>query len=550
MTTTIADFAKHALGRWIDETIFELGRQLRWSYLPPLMVYFAAGVSALTAVVGTFFIKEYLGLSAAFLAGLAFWAGIPWALKMPLGHLIDIIWRWKSVLVFLGAALIALSLGIMYGLIAYTEQMARIMAIDVWYVTSALLAPSGYVIQDAVADAMTVEAVPTTDDDGKPYPEKAVKAMHTTMQTLGRFAIVSGLIAVSLLNILMFSGVENLSQPEKAEIYADIYLLAFAIPIISVAGVVLGAAIQRRRARRFREQGMSRERIEGLLFQPAEAVKPNWWLFGGSVAFVGLILTIGLGKVPFAQEIVFVGSMAIVLAILHRLVPELDPRDRKALFGTAVIIFVFRAVPLPGAGVSWFEIDVLGFDGQFLSVLSLITSLLALVGMVVLRPLIATRSIAYVVAVLTIAAGLLSLPNIGLYYGIHEWTAQWSNGVVDARFIAVLDTAIESPLAQISMIPMLAWIAKNAPRHLKATFFAVMASFTNLALSAASLATKYLNQIFVVTREVRDPPAGTVTTTADYSELGVLLITVSIVTVAAPLLVIFFVQSSAYRTQQ
>jgi hypothetical protein len=91
--------------RWIDATIFDLGRQLHWSYLPPLLVYLAAGVSGLTSIVGTFFIKEYLGLSAAFLAGLAFWAGIPWAMKMPLGHLVDLIWRRKAWLVYLGAAM-------------------------------------------------------------------------------------------------------------------------------------------------------------------------------------------------------------------------------------------------------------------------------------------------------------------------------------------------------------------------------------------------------------------------------------------------------------
>ncbi|MEO0865952.1 MAG: hypothetical protein AAFY39_15500, partial [Pseudomonadota bacterium] len=56
----------------------DLARQLRWSYLPPLMVYFAAGVSGLTSVVGAFFVKDYLDLSAAFIAGLAFWASLPW----------------------------------------------------------------------------------------------------------------------------------------------------------------------------------------------------------------------------------------------------------------------------------------------------------------------------------------------------------------------------------------------------------------------------------------------------------------------------------------
>ncbi|MDA1150229.1 MAG: hypothetical protein O2883_05495, partial [Proteobacteria bacterium] len=69
----------------IFQGLCELPKQLRWSYLPPLMVYLAAGVSGLTAIVGTFFIKDYLNLSAAFLASLGFWAGLPWALKMPLG---------------------------------------------------------------------------------------------------------------------------------------------------------------------------------------------------------------------------------------------------------------------------------------------------------------------------------------------------------------------------------------------------------------------------------------------------------------------------------
>ena len=121
--------------------------------------------------------------------------------------------------------------------------------------------------------------------------------------------------------------------------------------------------------------------------------------------------------------------------------------------------------------------------------------------------------------------------------------------MVDARFIAIIDTAAESPLGQVAMIPMLAWIARNAPAHLKATFFAVMASFTNLALSAASLGTKYLNQIFEVTREVRDPNSATVTVPADYSQLGPLLITVAVIGVAAPLLTIALVQRSRLRTR-
>jgi hypothetical protein len=98
------------------------------------------------------------------------------------------------------------------------------------------------------------------------------------------------------------------------------------------------------------------------------------------------------------------------------------------------------------------------------------------------------------------------------------------------------------------MIPMLAWIAKNAPSHLKATFFAVMASFTNLALSASSLLTKYMNEIFVVTREVRDQTTGQITTAADYGWLGWLLITVAAISVLAPLATVALVQRSPLKT--
>ena len=276
----------------------------------------------------------------------------------------------------------------------------------------------------------------------------------------------------------------------------------------------------------------------------------NWQILGGGLAFVVLSIALGTSSFTYAQEIVFGASLAIILYLIRQLTKSLDPKAARVLIGTATIIFVFRAVPLPGPGLTWFEIDVLEFDEQFLSILSLITSLLTLVGLIVLRPLMAHRSIAYIVALLTLAAGFLSLPNIGLYYGIQNWTAAHTAGVVDARFIAVLDTAIESPLGQIAMVPMLAWIARNAPPDLKATFFAVMASFTNMALSASSLGTKYINQVFTLAREAVDPVTGVGISAADYTQLGQLLIVVATITVVVPLLVVLVIQSSRFRTTE
>jgi hypothetical protein len=264
--------------------------------------------------------------------------------------------------------------------------------------------------------------------------------------------------------------------------------------------------------------------------------------------FVAFTLTVGLGQVPYSEEIVFAGSMAIVVFLIARITRELDAEGRATLLGTAAVIFVFRATPLPGPGLTWWMIDELGFDQHFLSVLSLIGSALTLAGMFLFRRFMAEHSIAYVVGFLTVAGFLLALPIVGMYYGLHEWTAAMTNGVVDARFIALVDTAIESPLGQIAMIPMLAWIAQYAPANLKATYFAVMASFTNLALSLSQLGGKYLNQIFVVAREVRDPVTKAVTVPADYGQLGDLLITQVLIGLALPFATILLIRLSRLRT--
>lgn len=536
---------------WIDRNILSLGREMRLSYLPPLMVYVAYGISGLTGIVGTFFVKDYLGLSAAFLAALGFWAGIPWALKMPIGHTVDLVWRWKSWLVGLGAGLLAVSLGIMALLIGEREAMTTILPAEIWYVLSVLLAPIGYVVQDVVADAMTVEAVPRVDDQGRPFDDQTCKLMHTTMQTLGRVAIVGGGIFVALINVYVFSGTEGLPQADLVRLYKSIYLMAMVIPVISVAGVGLAWWLKRRQMQRLLQEGFLPEQARQMVEVrdvESEPTKPNWWILGGSSAFVLFTLTVGLGGFPYREEIVFAGSMSIVLFLMSRLVQELEPDKRLTLVGTAAVIFALRAIPGPGPGSTWWMIDDLKFDQQFLSVLSLIGGIVALAGMFVFRRFMAERSIMYVVGFLTVVGTILSLPIVGMYYGLHEWTAGVTGGVVDARFIALVDTALESPLVQISMIPMLAWIANSAPANLKATFFAVMASFTNLALSFSQLGTKYLNEIFVVTREVRDQATDSIQTAADYSQLGDLLIAQLVIGLALPFSAILFAKLTKFKS--
>ena len=528
---------------WFNQNIMGLAREFRLSFLPPLMVYVAAGISPLTQIVGSFYVKEQLGLTAEFLAGLAFWAMLPWALKMPIGHLVDLLWKIKSGFVYLGALMIAASLSIMILLLGHTDAMVAIASAEAWFITSSLLAPIGYVLQDVVADAMTVEAVPSVNRNGSPLEPSVIRSMHTTMQLLGRLAIIVGGILVALLNVTLMSGVAELPEAEKSLAYLSVYQIGLLIPVSSILGVLAGSFIQRKTIRGLVRSGHTEDEAVTMTRVQSERPSVNWWILGGGLAFALLSISVGLADVSGAQEIVFVVSSAIILFLMSKLIKELDPKARQVLIGTAVIIFAYRAVPTTGAGTTWWMIDVLEFDQSFIAKLSVIASFLALFGMIIFRKFMAEKSIAYVIGALTIIGTLLMIPDIAMFYGFHYWTAQMTNGIVDQRFIAVIDTAMESPLGQIAMVPMLAWIANSAPQNLKATFFAVMASFSNLALSAAQLGTKYLNQLYTVAREVKDRDTGNIITAANYDELGPLFITVACIAISLPLAAIFLVKS-------
>ena len=532
---------------WMQQHMIAIRRDFHLSYLPPLMVYLAAGVSSLTAIVGTFFVKDYLSLSSAVLASLSFWIAIPWSLKMVFGHLVDLFWRVKNLILFSGAVLIASSLLIMIGLIAEREAMQAILPVDTWYIISALLAPMGYVLQDSVADAMTVEAVPRFDRDGEPIDPEKIRSMHTTMQTLGRVAVVGGSLLVSVVNLYVFSGVENMSEAQKVQGYLYVYWVALIIPLLSVLGVVIAAWIKGRTRAQLESRGWNPAQLEQAIEVHDNSTKPNWTILIGGLIFVLFTLTIGLSQIPYGQEIIFLGSLAIIVYLISGMTSALTPEMRITLVGTAFVIFMFRAVPTPGPSIAWWSIDELKFDQHFISVLTLIGGLLSLLGMFIFRRFMAEKSITFVIGMLAIVSTIFILPNLGMYYGLHHWTSAMTGGIVDARFIALVDTAAESPLGQLAMIPMLAWIARSAPENLKATYFAVMASFTNLALSASQLGTKYLNEIYVVTREVRDPLKGIVKVAADYSQLGSILTICLVLNLLFPFFAVAFVKLTRFK---
>ena len=343
----------------------------------------------------------------------------------------------------------------------------------------------GTVIQDVVADAMSTEVVSRLDAAGQARPEHDVRADLGMVQVLGRLTLSAGILSVAGLSGLL------------ASIFAGetVFLLGLVIPAVSVVGVVL------------------------IRFESAERRPIDWRILGGGLAFGAAVLALALGRVPVRPG--------------DHLRPLDDRRLRDAGVRDA------RARPqdqarhpvrdphhlrVPGDAVGGRRILLVDARRAEVrrGVLRHAAPDRAIVGLVVLwlfSKQITEYSIAKTLFWIAVAGTLLTLPDIGLYYGLAGWTEQ--NFGFGARTIALVDIAAGSPFAQLSMIPLLTLIAYYAPAGQRATWFALMASLMNLALVAGQLQTKYLNQALTVAR-------------GDYQELGLLLITVAVLGLVVP----------------
>jgi hypothetical protein len=431
----------------------------RQAYLPVLVTYFCYGASSVTVVALLFFEKDTLKLSPAEAAGIAFWLGLPWSMKMVAGVASDVYPIRGSRR---GAYLL---LGALCSLAGYA-WLAGAVQTKAAYLAASVLVTVGLMVQDVVADALSVEVARTDEEMGQ-------------IQTLGRMVLLAGGIGVGYLSGFLAAAI----GPRGT------FACAMVLPLVVAASVVF----------------IPRERRTG-------PVRADDGPFGGGKA--RLVLLVGLGyaafgvalqlaDVPYAEEIVLGVSAGLISFLLARI------GINRSVAVAAVVIFLFRATPSVGQGYSYWAVDQLGFDQRFLGVLAQVSSILSLAGLLLFRKTIVRRPVSFTLLWVMIAGTLLYLPNIGLFYGLHEWLG------VSARTLAFIDTTISAPLAQLTMVPMLVLIAKTAPAGGEATMFAIMASLMNLALSASQLFTQYLNTAFAVTQQ-------------DYSNLGRLMITVGV----------------------
>ena len=460
----------------------------RAAYVPLALVYFTYGALGLIDVSRDLWVKDGLTLTPSELAAIGIWLTLPWTIKMVFGELVDcvpIFGSQRRAYILIGAALTA------SGLLMLASAAGRWVAFraDYLYVAGSLLIVLGTVIQDVVADAMSTEVVSRKDADGKSLPEDHVRSELGMVQVIGRLAFSFGVLAAAGPS----ARVAGWFSPET------VFLIALVLPVVSVVAAL-----------RIKTELHERRPID-------------WRILGGGIVFGTIVVLLGLGGVPYAQEIVFVISLCVLCAMLVFVTRDLTPDARRVILLTTIIIFAFRAAPLAGDAYFWWTLDVLKFDTDFYVQLRRTGAVLGFVAMLLLAKQLTQYPATKTLFWLVIAGTVLSLPSIGLFYGVHEWTERVFG--FGARSIAILDAATASPFTQLSAIPILTLIAFYAPAGHRATWFALMASLVNLATVAGQLQTKYLNHLFVIER-------------GQYGELGALLIVATIIGFVVPIVTI------------
>jgi MFS family permease len=246
----------------------------RVAYLPILTTYFAFGASAITAIATLYLQKETLKLTPVEVAEIGFWLGLPWSMKMVAGVASDsypILGSRRFAYLLVGAACS----------VAGFAAVATVVTTKAGYLLAMLLITVGFMIQDVVADALSVEVARSDEELGQ-------------IQALGRMALLAGGISVGYLGGVLAGHI----GPRNT----------FALAMLLPALVLLTLPWVR---------GAARQDIPSAAAGPLGDGKASLVLAVGlGYAALGAVLT-SLG-VAFAQEIVLVVSLVLIALLLRK----------------------------------------------------------------------------------------------------------------------------------------------------------------------------------------------------------------------------------------
>jgi hypothetical protein len=466
----------------------------RLRYLAILIINIGYGIGNLTDIPYVFWTKNDLHLDAHQLIGISFWAFTPWTLKIVFAQFIEGLELWgnrRKSYIILASFISLLGAWIM---VSSANNYSWVSVFGDMYnqiVISMVLLNSGCVIQDLIADTMCAELLDPNSTDKK--------------QELGMIQFIAR--ASVIFSVILATGIGGYLAHYFA--YKDIIWISLLFPLIGFSSIF------------FLPKDVEVNKSQNNMDYKIIFISLSSFLVGVLSEKFSL---------PYAQEVLFLMNLFIIIAVFVSFKDDLSPLVTKEIISMGIIVFIFQSEPsISGYNPvgRWWQIDALGFDAKFLGVLSQVGQVFGFVGVWMLANYLTQNPISKTIFILTIVRAILFLPYLALAFGLHHWTMK--NFGFGARSIMIFDAAVANYFDDVVAPVVLGLMAYYAPKRKLTTWFAMSASFLNLASLASVLNGRFLNHFFPVAR-------------GDYSNIPSLFVAKFFISLLLPLITIFLLQ--------
>lgn len=437
---------------------------IKAKYIPLLTIYLANSFAAFSQIAEMFWIKDSLTLSSSELISITIWSNLPWSLKILFGQILDsvkILGSQRKIYIYIAACLMLCGNIIVIGVANEYSFITSISSIYKLLIFSGIFIQIGFVLQDLVADTLCYDTV-----DKKNKSDQQIKEEISNLQILARIVDISGaIIAVSISGIIAakFS-------------YGTVSYAILAIAAISILGSIM----------------IKKEPI---------VPKNNFNLpiLAGGILYLFVAVLVTSLDLKYSQEIAFLAGALIISSALYHVCIHLTPQRKREVFSILIVIFTCRAIPTHPPGIKWWQIDELGFTPDFYATISQVSTILGLIGLVLLAKYIINSNLGRTLLLLNTLNVIFQLPMIGISFGFHEWTMK--NFGFGAQTITLVDNIMEAPFLKLKFLILCTIATYYAPKENIASWFALVMSIMSLAyVSGGRILKKIISDIYVIER--------------------------------------------------
>lgn len=169
--------------------------------------------------------------------------------------------------------------------------------------------------------------------------------------------------------------------------------------------------------------------------------------------------------------------------------------QERQVWSVTMYIFVVCCMPTPTAAMFFFNVDVLGFNPEFIGTIALVGSLATITGLGFYHQFLTHCSLTRLFAGASVLLAVISLTPLIQVFRLNR---QYG---IDDRVFALVDTFFIAAVAEVLWIPMLVLCSRLCPPSVEGTTYALFLSIHNFGLWVSGVLSWGLMHKLGITRD-------------------------------------------------